>query len=187
MSKFPIPCRECGEPTRNTHCEECAKVQQRRRPRHRKHSPKPPAKDRGYGTKWRKLSELARRKQPFCSDCGATDDLQADHTPEAWERYEQGLPLRLKDIDVVCGPCNRKRGAARGATSRSKATTVQDDTGVPDNDTRPSQSHTDPLGGIPKRSPPRPCPSPNSGNVLIGGADGVDREDVRGADDEARS
>lgn len=71
------------------------------------------ARQRGYDTAWTRLSKRARTKQQFCSDCGATDGLQADHTPQAWERHAQGLPIRLEDIDVVCGQCNRARGAAR--------------------------------------------------------------------------
>ncbi len=51
--------------------------------------------------------------QPYCSDCGATEDLQCDHSREAWKRKTAGKPIRLKDVDVVCGPCNRARGAAR--------------------------------------------------------------------------
>lgn len=84
-----------------------------------KHSVKKSTKSRGYTGSWRRLSERARAAQQFCSDCGATGDLQADHSPEAWERYEKGLPIRLVDIDVVCMMCNIKRGAARGEHIRS--------------------------------------------------------------------
>lgn len=69
---------------------------------------------RGYGARWQRLSRKARQLQPFCSDCGATEDLTGDHTPEAWARYEAGKVLRLKDIDVVCRTCNGERGKARG-------------------------------------------------------------------------
>jgi 5-methylcytosine-specific restriction endonuclease McrA len=80
------------------------------RPRDRKVS----ARTRGYGTAWDRLSKRARRLQPWCESCGAVDDLQADHTPEAWERKAAGKPIRLHDIRVLCGPCNRAAGAARG-------------------------------------------------------------------------
>jgi 5-methylcytosine-specific restriction enzyme A len=66
------------------------------------------------------LSRRARRLQPFCTDCGSTEDLQTDHTPEAWKRKAAGKPLRLADVEVVCGPCNRARGAARGTTATSR-------------------------------------------------------------------
>lgn len=123
------PCMDCGEPTKDgTRCSDCATaharvqtVAQRTRP-----DRKAPAAARGYDSAWRRLSERARRLQPFCTDCGTRQDLQADHSPEAWERKERGLPIRLEDVDVVCGACNRKRGAARGrrARSRSKASEV---------------------------------------------------------------
>lgn len=98
------PCIDCGEPSENPRCDE--------------HTisvggQKTSADSRGYDHAWRKLSQRARRLQPFCSDCGATTDLQCDHSPQAWARKLAGKPIRLKDVDVVCGPCNRKRGAAR--------------------------------------------------------------------------
>ncbi|MCH5641431.1 hypothetical protein [Gordonia sp. ABSL49_1] len=96
------PCIVCGTPAFGTRC-----------PDHRLPDHQPPASARGYDTAWRKLSARARRLQPFCSDCGAVDDLQADHSPEAWQRKAAGKTIRLQDIDVVCGPCNRTRGAAR--------------------------------------------------------------------------
>ena len=98
------PCLDCGTPSDANRCMA--------------HRPTHPAKMlgrlRGYDTAWRRLSERARTLQPFCVDCGATYDLQADHTPEAWRRKAAGKPIRLQDIAVVCGPCNRRRGAARG-------------------------------------------------------------------------
>ena len=96
-------CLECGELSDQARCV-------LHRP---KESPKPnAAKD--YDWNWQKLSRRARRLQPFCSDCLTSDDLQADHSVEAWQRKADGKPIRLQDIDVVCGDCNRERGAARG-------------------------------------------------------------------------
>lgn len=112
-------CVECGELSDKPRCEQ-----------HRRPTYKPGAAARGYGWQWTRLSARARRIQPWCTDCGTTDDLQADHTPEAWARHAAGKPIRLADIDVVCGPCNRARGAARG----------------------PSATR----GGGPDESPPRP-------------------------------
>jgi hypothetical protein len=96
-------CLECGELAEQPYCD-------LHKP---KESPKPET-GKLYDWNWQKLSKRARRLQPFCSDCLATEDLQADHSPEAWERKAAGKPIRLEDIDVVCGDCNRKRGAARG-------------------------------------------------------------------------
>lgn len=97
------PCLVCGEPAEGPRCDVHALR-------------KPAAAARGYDAHWTRLSKRARRLQPFCTDCGATEDLQADHTPQAWERKAAGLAIRLADVDVVCGPCNRRRGAARGAS-----------------------------------------------------------------------
>lgn len=104
------PCLVCGEPAEGTRC--AVHTVDR----------KPPAAARGYDAAWARLSKRARRLQPFCADCGATEDLQADHTPEAWQRKAEGKAIRLADVDVVCGPCNRRRGAARGnAVTRGDA------------------------------------------------------------------
>lgn len=100
------PCLDCGEPTDGPRCAE-----------HTIATPvadKASATERGYDAAWKRLSRRARRMQPWCSDCGATSDLQTDHTPAAWERKAAGLAIRLCDVDVVCGSCNRARGAARG-------------------------------------------------------------------------
>ena len=109
-------CADCGDYIQaGTRCDECRRADDNRRIQ--KHAPHN-STARGYDQQWRRLSERARKLQPFCSDCGARDDLQADHSPEAWRRKEKGLAVRLRDIDVVCGPCNRRRGAARGKETR---------------------------------------------------------------------
>ena len=109
-------CPECGtayEPhegqTRAT-CPECHPPDSERPSRAWRGSPR----ERGYDERWRRLSERARRLVGACSDCGSPDDLTADHSAEAWERRARGLPIRLRDIDVVCRRCNSERGAARG-------------------------------------------------------------------------
>lgn len=148
---LPKPCLTCDEVTTNgSRCEECSdntpkviRIHEKKESRH----------TRGYDNRWYRLSKQARRLQPFCSNCGATDDLQADHSPEAWDRWEQGLAIRLQDIDVLCGPCNRKAGAARGDSKRSN---THDGTEAHDSAERPSASHTEPWGDIPER--PRKCP-----------------------------
>lgn len=145
--KLRVPCLDCGEPTKATRCEECSK--QSENMRIRKHSAKKQTTaGRGYGGAWQRLSKRARELQKFCSDCGATTDLQGDHSPQAWKRYEKGLPLRLSDIDVVCGHCNRKRGAARGPQRRSKPSNILTGTGGHGKADRRPHGHTGP-GGSP--------------------------------------
>ena len=113
MARFKHPCSLCREPTKGTLCDLCQTDNDRQRVR--ADQVRPSSTRRGYDSRWRRLSERARALQPFCLDCGTEHDLQADHSPETWERVKQGLPLRITDVEVVCGPCNRKRGAARGA------------------------------------------------------------------------
>lgn len=107
---------DCGEITdQGSRCPPCqerrdAKRNARTRPRTeaqkiRERTMYPPA--------WHRLSRQARRMQPFCTDCGARQDLTADHTPQAIIRLDAGLPLRLADVEVVCRRCNGKRGKAR--------------------------------------------------------------------------
>lgn len=98
------PCIECGELSANARC-------QVHRPAE---APKATATQRGYDSTWSRLSLRARAAQPFCTDCLSTEDLTADHSPEAWERKEKGLAIRLQDVEVLCRSCNSKRGAARG-------------------------------------------------------------------------
>lgn len=89
------PCLDCGEPSPDARCSPC----------------------RGYDAQHDKLSKRARRLQPWCSSCGATEDLQLDHGPQTWERRAEGKPLRLQDYrGVYCGDCNRANGPARPDT-----------------------------------------------------------------------
>lgn len=102
------PCLTCGEPTNGPRCPEHTVPRVK---------VKPSAQARGYDGQWNKLSKRARRLQPFCSTCGSTEDLQADHLPQAWERKAAGKAIRLNDIQVLCGPCNRAAGPARGRSA----------------------------------------------------------------------
>lgn len=100
------PCIVCGEPSPEPRCEQHSKRPSK--------THKESTNARGYGHSWTQLSRRARRLQPWCSDCGTSEDLSCDHSPEAWRRVAAGKPIRLKDIDVVCIRCNIARGKARG-------------------------------------------------------------------------
>jgi hypothetical protein len=63
----------------------------------------PTTTQRGYGARWQRLSALARRQQPWCSHCGSTVDLVADHVDPA-TRGMRGITLA--DIQVLCRRCN---------------------------------------------------------------------------------
>lgn len=80
---------------------------------HERTTDRPTHTRRGYNAAWERLSRRARRLQRFCSDCGATEDLTVDHSPEAWARQARGLSIRLCDVQILCRSCNSRKGAAR--------------------------------------------------------------------------
>lgn len=104
------PCLDCGTPTRSgSRCDDCQTTH------NRAHEQTRPGKTaRGYDGNWKRLSARARRLQPFCSNCGTTENLTCDHTPEAWRRRARGQVIRIQDVDVLCMDCNIAAGAARG-------------------------------------------------------------------------
>lgn len=111
------PCATCGDVIdAGTRCTQCKadRAYQRDKTRDRL-----TFRQNGYDSVWDRLSKRARTLQPFCSDCGTPHDLSADHLPSAWLRHEQGLAIRLQDVDVVCSPCNSKRGSSRPGTERA--------------------------------------------------------------------
>lgn len=102
-------CADCGELTDATYCAEHRPKDNRGK--NRRHA--------GYDAAWDRLSTRARKLQPFCSVPGCTSmDLTVDHTPEAWERKEQGKTIRLADVVVLCRSHNSRAGAARGDKTR---------------------------------------------------------------------
>ena len=103
-------CLSCGEPSEHNYCDEHL-LETRKAQRPKKTGS---ASARGYDARWARLSRKARRLQPFCSDCGSTQDLQLDHTEETWWRYLNGKPIGLEHTGgVVCHSCNVARGQAR--------------------------------------------------------------------------
>ena len=87
----------CGNPSPSSRCEQHPWENRNKRPN------KATREARGYDHNWRRLSQRARELQPWCSHCGTTDDLTADHLQ--W-------PARtLRDVDVLCRPCNSTKGA----------------------------------------------------------------------------
>lgn len=116
-------CLECGklcklDKATGSRCPECWGAYRRAAKRIPNKESKRVRGDRGYNGRWKRLSKRARELQPFCSVCGATTDLQTDHTPEAWRRHELGLAIRLQDVRVLCGKCNRAAGEARPGSAR---------------------------------------------------------------------
>lgn len=120
-------CSECGasferDLRARAQCPECKPPPERTAERITRESRRGTARSRGYDARWTRLSKRARKLQPFCSDCGRTDRLTTDHSPEAWRRHEAGQTIRLEDVDVVCVWCNGDRGAARGPDAVDRPT-----------------------------------------------------------------
>lgn len=114
------PCLDCGDLSEDSRCHTCMRqfhnLNRRGEDAHRDRlSPR----ERGYDTAWKKLSAKARRLQPWCSDCGATEDLTTDHLPSAWVRKAAGKSIRLADVDVLCKPCNARKGSSRPGSERA--------------------------------------------------------------------
>lgn len=107
MTQLLRPCTECGELSERSRCVE-------HRPKDDRASKRSDAKT----TAWTKLSIRARRIQPWCSNCGTTANLEADHSPRAWARQDAGKTVRLCDITVLCGRCNVRAGSSQAGTER---------------------------------------------------------------------
>ena len=95
--KFNRPCSGCGVLVRDSRCSSCSRLQQLRNPR-RRHSQ--------YDYEWQKMSKLARTLQPYCTKCGTTKDLTADHILS----IAQGGLNTLDNISVLCRKCNSSKG-----------------------------------------------------------------------------
>jgi 5-methylcytosine-specific restriction protein A len=103
------PCIVCGEPSPRTRCNQ----HDLSNPTYNPNRATP--RERGYDTTaWRKLSKKAREAQPWCSECGTTQDLTTDHL--RW-------PARtLRDVQVLCRTHNSAKGAAEGRTQGGRGT-----------------------------------------------------------------
>lgn len=89
-------CRRCGRLTRKASlCQECCKA-------------RPSAHRRGYTAQWRALAAAAIAAQPWCTRCGATADLTADHVVP----LARGGSSTLDNTTVLCRKCNGAKGAS---------------------------------------------------------------------------
>jgi 5-methylcytosine-specific restriction enzyme A len=61
---------------------------------------------RGYGAAHQRRSRQARAAHPWCEECGATEDLTADHLTAIANGGDPLGPLL-----VLCRSCNSRRGA----------------------------------------------------------------------------
>src|SRR5690348_3942229 len=68
------------------------------------------ASSRGYDYQHQQLRLLAIRQQPWCSQCGSTEDLTADHIIP---RSKGGRNV-LSNYKVLCRSCNSSKGGGEG-------------------------------------------------------------------------
>lgn len=117
------PCLSCGELSERSRCDGCEVQNNKLNARGRVKNERNREADRQkYGSPaWRALSARARRLQPWCSDCGTSEDLTTDHLPSAWERVAQGKSIRLRDVQVLCRSHNAKRGSSQPGSERANA------------------------------------------------------------------
>ena len=57
---------------------------------------------------WRELAALVKREQPFCAQCGSTENLHADHIKPK-SRFPE-LRLVRENIQMLCKRCNFRKG-----------------------------------------------------------------------------
>lgn len=137
------PCLTCGEPCEGARC-----------PQHRRPDRRPSRQQRGYDEAWTRLSKRARARQPWCLDCGSTEDLTGDHL-HALALGGRRRGLTLADVAVRCRSCNAKRGAALPSYEQP-ALTLRDggeppraEVGGAPRGQASSQSHSTTLGDSP--------------------------------------
>lgn len=106
------PCLDCGVPADQSRCPK--HESQREQDRRSAYPKESSSTARGYDEAWKRISRQARHLQPFCSDCGTTDDLTTDHSAEAWQAWIDHRPITLAMVDVVCRSCNVRRGSPFG-------------------------------------------------------------------------
>lgn len=57
---------------------------------------------RGYDARWQSLTRVQLAQQPFCAECGTTEDLTVDHVlPLA-----RGGRSELSNVQTLCRSCN---------------------------------------------------------------------------------
>ncbi|WP_051406780.1 HNH endonuclease [Nocardia sp. CNY236] len=101
------PCLECGEPSEAARCPDHARTDDRVRDRDHVH---------WNGARWKRLSRRLRQIQPWCTSCGATDELTVDHIEPVCARPD--LAYELGNLQVLCKRCNSRKGTRGIAPAR---------------------------------------------------------------------
>lgn len=115
MGRFPPQALRRGR------CAECWREYYRE-----ENSRRGKTKARGYDQTHKRLSKLAIAQHRYCSDCGATTDLCADHiVPRS-----QGGANVLSNYRVLCRRCNTARATSKaGKAARLYLETIKEPDG----------------------------------------------------------
>lgn len=99
MSALMQPCLVCGELSDRNRCTQ-----------HRPKDQRPRDRVTRAGTqRWKRLSAHLRAQQPFCTRCGAVDDLTVDHIVPLSAGAD---PYNPTNLQVLCRRCNSQKGGA---------------------------------------------------------------------------
>lgn len=123
----PKACGDCGVPCTGEHlrrgeahrCPEHALAARRRRDAARPHR-----RARGYSRRFDELRAVLVARQPWCTACGATEDLTADHIVPLSRTVV--TPITIDDLQVLCRRCNSSRGARGAAPSPPRRSVYED-------------------------------------------------------------
>ena len=69
------------------------------------------------GRRWQAVARQQIQRQPWCSRCGATSDLTADHIVAM---ALGGDPYDPRNLDTLCRSCNSKKGQREGGVARRR-------------------------------------------------------------------
>ena len=96
------PCLDCGTLSAEHRCPQHLAEWKARREQARNRGK---TTERGYDNRWRKLRSTAIAQQPFCTHCGTTEDLTADHIIP----LSAGGTSTENNIQVLCRSCNGRK------------------------------------------------------------------------------
>jgi 5-methylcytosine-specific restriction enzyme A len=108
---YPMPSKPGYRPGK---CPDCQRTYERERSRRRRRE-KGTTSQRGYGTAHQRRRKALIQAQPWCSQCGATEDLTADHVVLLSHGGDPNGPLQ-----VLCRSCNSKRRAMQRQAPRPR-------------------------------------------------------------------
>lgn len=110
MNRRRSQVRTCNEPgcpevaVRRGRCLEHARAADRKAQRKRIDETGT-GTERGYNSRWDRLSRRMIRRQPWCTWCGETEDLTADHIVP----LSRGGASSPANVQVLCRACNTRR------------------------------------------------------------------------------